>query len=186
MQLLDELFLMFSFFFPCSDGFICWPSVLLDAHQAQTKSTIRASVAWFRLISCWKLFRWGSHVFGHVVTGSSLLAHLTGKRLTSCRQSVTCLTGWRCCSEPLCQGAAWNMAAFTVCWAALLRGNSAQQERDEKGSNVLSKSCHKLKCWLYWFFWHLKRELAFTSIGNLRSRSVQSWWQIIFCRISFW
>lgn len=62
-------FLSQSIFFPMS---ICWHSVLHDAHQTHPKSTISVSVAWFRLISRWKVFRLRSHVFGCAVTETSL------------------------------------------------------------------------------------------------------------------
>lgn len=104
---LNSYFQSQSFFFPVS---ICWHSVLHDAHQTHPQSTISVSVAWFRLISLWKVFRWRSHVFGRAVT--PLLAHLTGKRLTSNRQSADCLAVWS-----VCQGPAWNMACFPVCKA---------------------------------------------------------------------
>lgn len=39
--------------------------------------------SWFRLISCWKLFRWGSHVVGARCFWDSPLTHLTRECQTS-------------------------------------------------------------------------------------------------------
>lgn len=156
MQFLDE---SFQKVFPCDDRPICWPSVLLDAHQALTKSTIRASMAWFRLISCWKLFRWGSHGFGHAVTESALsslnrktsdlqktISHLFSRLEMQLRASLS--------------GSCLKYGLF-LCKAALLRGNSAQRESVgmKRGQMSCQKCCHKLKCWHYWSFWHLWWEL---------------------------